>query len=150
MLGEGFRADPPDVLFMSCFGRSRRQITEHLPASIFDHPFRHIQNRGKYAAHGAIVVPNRAVRKGEIALFEVVVTVDREHLAGEMTGLLSVCHNSVEPWPEEIPGLWEAPRVWGNLTLPGASSRSVVDRGRCTTSCKPVPNKQALDTRSPA
>src|ERR1700679_4034477 len=107
MLGEGFRADPPDVLFMSCCGRSRRQIAEHLPAPIFNYPLRHFQNRGEYTAHGAIDVQNRAVRKREITLFEVVVTVDREHLAGEMTRLLSVCHNSVEPWSEEIPGLWE-------------------------------------------
>src|SRR5580658_9322046 len=105
MLTEGFRAHAPDFIPMSGFSRSRRQITEHLPAPIFDHLFRHIQNRGEYAAHAAVIVPNRAVRKGEIAFFEVVVPVDREHLAREMTGLLSVCHNPVEPWPEEIPGL---------------------------------------------
>src|ERR1700689_1933016 len=107
MSAEAFRADAPNFLLVPRLSRSRRQITEHLPAPIFNHPFRHIQNRGEYTAHGAIVVPNRAVRKREITLFEVVVTVDREHLAGEMTRLLSVCHNSVEPWSEEIPGLWK-------------------------------------------
>src|ERR1700685_2247698 len=107
MLAEGFRAGAPNFFLVSRSSRSRRQITEHLSAPIFDHLFRHVQNRGEYAAHTAVVVPNRAVRKGEIALFEVVVTVDREHLAGEMTGLLCGCHNAVEPWSEEIPGLGE-------------------------------------------
>jgi hypothetical protein len=51
------------------------------------------------------IVANRAVRKGEIPLFEVAITVYLEHLTGEMTGLLSVCHSSVEPRSEEIPGL---------------------------------------------
>ena len=105
MLAEGFRTDAPNFLLMSCFRRSRRKITEHLPAPIFDHPFRHIQNRGEYAYYAAIVVPNRAVRKREITLFEVVVTVDREHLAGEVTGLLTVGHHPVEPWSREIPPL---------------------------------------------
>jgi hypothetical protein len=107
MLGEGFRADPPDVLFLSCFGHSRRQITEHLPAPIFDHALRHLQDCGEDAAHAAVVDPNRAVRKGEITFLEVVVAVDREHLAGEVAGLLTVRHDPVEPWSEEIPGLGE-------------------------------------------
>jgi hypothetical protein len=47
MLAEGFSADVPNFFLMSCFSRSRRQITEHLPASIFDHPFRHTQDRGE-------------------------------------------------------------------------------------------------------
>jgi hypothetical protein len=98
MLAERFRTDAPNFFLISCFSRSRRQITEHLPASIFDHPFCHIQDRGEYAAHAAVVVPNRTVRKGEITLFEVVVTVDREHLACEVAGLLTVCHHPVEPW----------------------------------------------------
>jgi hypothetical protein len=51
------------------------------------------------------IVANRAVRKGEIPLFEAAITVYLEHLTGEMTGLLSVCHSSVEPRSEEIPGL---------------------------------------------
>ena len=107
MLGEGFRADLPDILFLSCFSHSRRQITEHLPAPAFDHALRHLQDRGEDAAHAPIVVPNRAVRKGEMTFLEVVVTVDREHLAGEVAGLLTVRHNPVELWSQEIPCLGE-------------------------------------------
>jgi hypothetical protein len=59
MLTEGFRAHAPDFILMSGFSCSRRQIAEHLPAPIFDHLFRHIQNRGEYAAHAAVIVPNR-------------------------------------------------------------------------------------------
>ena len=51
ILAEGFRADAPHFFLVSCFSRSRRQITEHLPASVFDHPFRHVQGVGQHAAH---------------------------------------------------------------------------------------------------
>ena len=83
MLAEGFRADAPHFFLVSCFSRSRRQITEHLPASVFDHPFRHVQRVGQHAAHMAVVIRNRAVRKGEVALLEVVVAVEGEQLVGQ-------------------------------------------------------------------
>src|ERR1700685_288282 len=105
MLAESFTTDVPNFFLVSCFSRSRRQITEHLPASIFDHPFRHIQDRGEDTAHVAVVVSNRAVRKGEVTLFEVVIAVDREHLTGKVTGLLTVLHNPVVSRSQEIPRL---------------------------------------------
>jgi hypothetical protein len=46
MLAEGFRADTPNFFLTSRLGYSRRQITEHLPASILDDAFRHVQDRG--------------------------------------------------------------------------------------------------------
>src|SRR5260370_16566357 len=109
MLAECFRADAPNFFLMSCFSRSRCQIAEYLPASIFDHPFRHIQDRGEYAAHAAVVVPNGAVRKGEITLFEVVVTVDREHLAGAVPGFLTVTHDPLQPWSSNTPRFAQHP-----------------------------------------
>ena len=78
MLAEGFRADAPNFFLMSCFSRSRRQITQYLSASIFDHPFRHIQDRGQHATHTAVVIWNRAIRKREVALLQVVIAIDRE------------------------------------------------------------------------
>jgi hypothetical protein len=90
MLAQRLRCNPPHFFLMSRFSGSRGQITEHLPAPVFDHPFRHIQNSGKDATHAAAVVANRAVRKGEVTLLKVVVTENGKHLAAELAGLLTV------------------------------------------------------------
>ena len=78
ILAEGFRADAPHFFLVSCFSRSRRQLTEHLPAPVFDHAFSHVQDVGQHAPHMAVVIRDRAVRKREVALLEVVLAVDRE------------------------------------------------------------------------
>src|SRR5579862_622704 len=107
MLADSFRADAQYFFLISRFSHSRRQVAEHLPASIFDHALRHIKDGGEHTADAAVVVSNRAIREREITLFEVVVPVDREHLACEVGCLLTVRHHSVEPGSQEVPSLGE-------------------------------------------
>ena len=51
MVTEYFRADPPHIFLASRFRCSRRQFAKHLPAPIFDYPFRCLQGGGQHAAH---------------------------------------------------------------------------------------------------
>jgi hypothetical protein len=61
ILTERVRADAPHFFLISRFSRSRRQITEDLPASILDDPFRHVEGSGQHATDLAVIVRNRAV-----------------------------------------------------------------------------------------
>ena len=90
ILAEGFRADAPDFFLVSCFSHSRRYITKHLRASVFDHAFRHVQGVGQYAAHLAVVIRNRAIRKREVTLLEVVAAMEGEQLVGQGADVLAL------------------------------------------------------------
>lgn len=63
MLAESLRADAPNFFLMSCSSGSRRQIAEHLSASIFDYPFRHIEDR-------AVNTPPTLPLSSRIGLYE--------------------------------------------------------------------------------
>ena len=103
VVAERFRAHAPDFFLVSCFSRSRGQVTEHLPASVLDHPFRHVERVGQHTPHTAVVIWNRAVQKREVALLEVVVAVEREELVGQGADGLALCKDRVEPRADEIP-----------------------------------------------
>jgi hypothetical protein len=95
MFAESVCADAPDVVLVSRFCRSRCHIAYHLLASFFDHPFRRLYPRHEHAADLAVVIRNRAVRKCEVALFEVVVPVQRDQLIGKSAVGLTLPHDPV-------------------------------------------------------
>src|SRR5258708_4972027 len=105
MLTENLRSDAPDFFFVPHLSRSRGQVTEHLPSSIFDNALRAFQASRQDAAHIAIVISNRAIRKREVTFLKVIVSVERKHLVGELAGVLTSSHNLVESRSDVIPGL---------------------------------------------
>ena len=104
---ERFRADAPDFFLVARFGRPRCHIAQHLNATVFDHPFRHVQSVGQDAAHVAVVIRNGAVREREVTLLEIVVAMEREHLVGERADVLAILVDRIESRSDEVPGLRE-------------------------------------------
>jgi hypothetical protein len=124
IVGERFGAHAPDFFLVSRFSGSRGDVTEHLPASVLDHALCHVEGVGQHAPDMAIVIRNRAVRKREVALLEVVVAAEREELVAQGAHGLALFEGRVE-------------------------SRARSDSGQCSTGPRSVVDQSKARIRGP-
>ena len=86
ILAEGLCAHAPHFVFGARSRRARRQVAQQMPASIFEHPLRRLENCGEYAAHVAAIIRKRADRRGEVALFEIVAAINQRWQVDQESG----------------------------------------------------------------